>query len=130
MESISDLLDRRARDDSAKPFCLFAGSVISFGDLHQRVSRLASGFAAFGVRSGDRVAVMLANHSDHPMVFLALARLGATQIPVNIHLRGFGLEYVLTHSEARAIVADARFASELEPILARSPIELAVGRGI
>ena len=52
------------------------------------------------VRAGDRVAVMLGNHPDHPVVFLALARLGATQVPVNVHLRGLGLEYVLAHSEA------------------------------
>jgi carnitine-CoA ligase len=130
MESISELLERRGRDDATKPFCFFDGAPLTFGELESRVNRLARGFAAAGLRAGDPVAVMLANHPDHAAVFLALARLGATQVPVNIHLRGFGLEYVLTHSEARAIVADARFASELEPILARSPIELAVWRGI
>ena len=93
MEVISDLLDRRARDDSPKPFCVFDGSVVSFGALQQRVNSLATGFAALGIRSGDRVAVMLANHPEHLVVFLAVVRLGATQIPVNVHLRGLGLEY-------------------------------------
>ncbi|HKQ65430.1 MAG TPA: AMP-binding protein, partial [Methylomirabilota bacterium] len=129
METLSELLERRARDDAAKPFCFFAGSTVSFGDLAQRVRRLASGFAALGVRPGDRVAVMLANHPDHPMVFLALAEVGATQIPVNIHLRGLGLEYVLAHSEARAVVADERFAPELRQVLAKTSVELLVWRG-
>jgi crotonobetaine/carnitine-CoA ligase len=129
MESISELLDRRSRDDAAKPFCFFGDTRISFADLAERVSRLASGFAAHGVGPGDRVAVMLANHPDHPVVFLALARLGVTQIPVNIHLRGLGLEYVLTHSEARAVVADERFAPELTALRQKSPIELSVWRG-
>ena len=129
MESLSELLERRARDDAAKPFCFFAGSTVSFGDLAQRVRRLASGFAALGARPGDRVAVMLANHPDHSMVFLALAELGVTQIPVNIHLRGLGLEYVLAHSEARAVVADERFAPELQQVLAKTSVELLVCRG-
>ena len=129
MESISELIARRARDGSAKPFCLFNDSVVTFGELSQRVARLASGFMALGIRPGDRVAVMLANHPDHLVVFLALVTLGATQVPVNIHLRGLGLEYVLTHSEVRALVADDRFASELEPILARTSLELLVWRG-
>jgi len=129
MESISDLLDRRARDDSAKPFCVFDGSVVSFGELRQRVNSLAKGFAALGVAPGDRVAVMLANHPEHLVVFLALVRLGATQIPVNIHLRGLGLEYVLAHSEARAVVADERFAPEMTTLLPKSSIELLVWRG-
>ena len=129
MESLSELLDRRARDDGAKPFCFFAGAAVSFGDLAQRVRRLADGFAALGVRPGDRVAVMLTNHVDHPMVFLALVELGATQIPVNIHLRGLGLEYVLAHSEARAVVADERFAPELQQVLSRTSVELSIWRG-
>ena len=129
MQSLSDLLERRARDDAAKPFCFFAGSAISFGELAQRVRRLASGFAALGVRPGDRVAVMLANHPDHPTVFLALVELGATQVPVNIHLRGLGLEYVLAHSEARAVVADERFAPELVQVLTRTSVELLIWRG-
>jgi carnitine-CoA ligase len=129
MEAISDLLDRRARDDSAKPFCVFDGSVVSFGELQQRVNRLATGFAALGIRSGDRVAVMLANHPDHLVVFLALVRLGATQIPVNVHLRGLGLEYVLAHSEARVVVADECYAPLLVALLPKSSIGLSVWRG-
>jgi carnitine-CoA ligase len=129
MQTIGELLERRARDDSGKPFCFFDGSIVSFGDLGERVNRLAAGFASLGVRPGDRVAVMLANHSDHPMVFLALVRLGATQIPVNVHLRGLGLEYVLAHSETKAIVADERFAPALLPVLTKGALDLVVWRG-
>src|SRR5262245_15139088 len=128
METIGELVARRARDDSDKPFCLFGGSITSFGELGDRVSRLANGLAALGVAAGDRVAVMLANHPDHPAVFLALVRLGVTQVPINIHLRGVGLAYVLRHSEARAIIADARFAPELSTILERTPVSLLVWR--
>jgi crotonobetaine/carnitine-CoA ligase len=129
VESISELIERRARDAAAKPFCLFDGSAISFADLHARVNRVAGGLAALGVRPGDRVAVMLANHPDHPVVFLALVRLGVTQVPVNVHLRGLGLEYVLAHSEARAVVADERFAAALTPALAKTAADLLIWRG-
>jgi len=128
MERLDDLVARRARDDSGKPFCFFGGSITSFGELGERVGRLASDLAALGVAAGDRVAVMLANHPDHPAVFLALVRLGVTQVPINIHLRGVGLEYVLRHSEARAIIADARFAPELSTILERTSVSLLVWR--
>jgi carnitine-CoA ligase len=129
VESISELLERRARDDAAKPFCFFDGLRVSFAHLHDRVNRAANGFAALGVHPGDRVATMLANHADHPVAFLALNRLGVTQIPVNVHLRGRGLEYVLAHSEARAMVADERFAPELAPLLGKTSLDLLVWRG-
>src|SRR4030095_2890657 len=34
MESIAELLERRARDDAAKAFCVFGDFTLSFGDLH------------------------------------------------------------------------------------------------
>jgi crotonobetaine/carnitine-CoA ligase len=130
MDSIRDLLERRARDDGARPFCLQGDAVVTFGALDQAVRRLAGGLARLGVAPGDRVAVVLPTHLDHICAFLALARLGATQVPINVHLKGLGLRFPLEHSEARVVVADARCAAELDPIL-REPgaVEAVVWHG-
>jgi crotonobetaine/carnitine-CoA ligase len=76
------------------------------------------------------VAVILGNHPEHIYTFLALARLGATQIPVNVHLRALGLRYILEHSEARAVIAESRIAADLHEALAGAPaVELVIWRG-
>ena len=130
MDSIRKLLERRARDDGARPFCLHQDTVITFGELDHVVNRLANGFAGLGVAPGDRVAVILPTHTDHIYTFLALAKLGVTQVPINIHLRELGLRFPLEHSEARVVVADARCGPALGPILREGDaVELVVWHG-
>ena len=59
-----------------------------------RPSRMWNGTAAMlaarGVRAGDRIGVMSLNHPSTVFVLLALARLGATMVPVNPGLRRGG----------------------------------------
>jgi crotonobetaine/carnitine-CoA ligase len=131
MESIRALVERRGRDERASPFCFFEDACLTFGDLDQRVNRLANGLATLGLAPGDRVAVMLANHPDHVCALLALAKLGITQVPINVHLKDLGLRYLLEHSQPRAVVADSRFAPELVVALAGSnSVDLVVWRAV
>lgn len=93
------------------------------------VRAVASVLAVSGVAAGDRVAVVLAHHIDHAVTVFALAKLGAVQVPVNTHLKGAGLEHVLSHSAPKLIVADGVFAAVLEPILTAALELQAVWRG-
>ena len=95
----------------------------------ERVNRFANGLLALGLKRGDRVAVMLPNHPDYVVAFLAAARIGVCQVPVNINLRGAGLAYVLEHSELRGLIVDARFATQVVPVLKPGMVEFIVGRG-
>lgn len=130
METIRGLVERRGRDDAARPFCRFGDGVLTFGDLDREVNRLANGLTRSGVGPGDRVAVMLPNHPDHLLTFLALAKLGATQVPINVHLKGLGLRHLLEHSEARVVVADSRYGPALLAALAGpNTVDSVVWRG-
>jgi crotonobetaine/carnitine-CoA ligase len=130
MDWIRDLLERRARDDRARPFCLHRDGVVTYGALGEAVTRLAGGLARLGVSAGDRVAVVLPTHLDHIYTFLALARLEAIQVPINVHLKALGLRFPLEHSEARVVVADARCGPELGPMLGeRGAAEIVVWHG-
>jgi long-chain acyl-CoA synthetase len=75
-------------DDAAEAFpraiAITAGSVqVTYGDLVNRVNRLAGGLAAGGVGPGDRVALVLPNCARHIEAFFAVLRLGATVVQCN-----------------------------------------------
>jgi carnitine-CoA ligase len=128
--SLRDLIERRARDHRDDPFCLFGDEIVTFGGLDTAVNRLANALAGIGIGPGARVAVMLPNHPDHIYAVLALAKLGATHVPVNVHVKGPGLRYLLEHSEVRTVIADGRYQGELSPAAAGSNrIETIVWRG-
>src|SRR6185503_279844 len=93
-------------------------------------NRLANGLAGAGVRADCRVAVMLPSHPEHIYTMLALARLGATHVPVNVHHKAEGIRQLFEHAEIRAIIADRRFEQELlQALSGATAVETVVWRG-
>ena len=72
---------------------------------------------------------MLPNHPDHVDTVIALAKLGATLVPVNVHAKALGLRYPLEHAALRAVIADSRYHDELSRALAGMNVETIVWRG-
>ncbi|SDS86234.1 AMP-binding protein [Actinoplanes derwentensis] len=74
------------------------------------VSELSAGYAQAlrgkGVTAGDRVAVMLPNRAEFPLLWLALARLGAALVPVNMKYRSADTEHLLTDSGAVLLITE------------------------
>ncbi len=126
--SIGAQLDKRAREAPGFVYCRFGGREITIGELSDAVNRLVVALAGLGIKRGDRVPVMLANHVDHIVTFLALLKLGACQVPVNVHLRGEGLKFILVHSKGRALIVDGQFCEYVDPLLPEAAIETVIWR--
>ena len=57
---------------------------VSYEALRRLVNRLANGMARRGIGRGSHVGVMLPNVLEMPATWLALARLGAVMVPMNV----------------------------------------------
>lgn len=79
---------------------------MTFAELDDRTDRLAAGLARLGVGAGDMVATILPNRIETVEIMLAVAKLGAVQVPLNYYLKGEFLEYQLGDCGARVLVAD------------------------
>lgn len=77
---------------------------IDYAGLAAVTRTVAAGLARRGVRPGDRVGVMLPNIPAFPITWLALARLGAVMIPVNIGYTPRELDYALSDGGAAHLV--------------------------
>jgi crotonobetaine/carnitine-CoA ligase len=127
--STGALLDQRSEDDGNFTYALVDGRPVAVRELAQSANRVANALSRLGVGRGDRVCLMLDNHFDHVVVFFALLKLGACMVPVNIHLRGDGLRFILEYSNPRAWIADARFAEHLQPLVAELAPPILIWRG-
>jgi len=92
----------------------------TYGEVRRDVNRLANGLHRHGVRKGTKVAVMLPNIAAMPTTWLALARLGAIMVPVNIAYTPRELEYVVSDSDATFLVIHEECLPALDG-LARLP---------
>jgi fatty-acyl-CoA synthase len=77
---------------------------LSYEDLLARVSALSAGFAAIGVRRGDRLVVWMTNTLEWVVTAFAAMRIGATLVPVNTFLKPPEIRYFIQQSGARHLV--------------------------
>jgi carnitine-CoA ligase len=128
-ENVPKLLRECAKTNPNHVFCRNGDESLTYAGLNERVNQLANGLSNAGVSAGMRVAVMLAHHVDHALTFFALTKLGAVQIPVNVHLKGPALEHVFKHSEPAYAIADSVYADALNPIASTLPDVKVIWRG-
>lgn len=102
------------------------GQRFSFADVERRSGELAAALTGFGAGEGDRIAVMLGNQPEFPLLWLASARIGAVLVPLNTNYRELDGAHVLTHSGARFAVAGAEFAELLSRIAPETSVERVV----
>jgi acyl-CoA synthetase (AMP-forming)/AMP-acid ligase II len=86
-----------------------AGRCFSFRQLLEASCRLASGLAARGIRSGDRVGLWLPNWPEWIFARHALGILGAVAVPINTRYKTDELAYCLRQGECRALLSADRF---------------------
>ncbi len=82
------------------------GQRMTYGQLADEVDRLAAGFAAEGLRRGERVVLFLSNRPEFVSVLFALQKLGVIAVPVGVREQGPGLAYIVNQCGAAGIVYD------------------------
>jgi fatty-acyl-CoA synthase len=104
-----------------------AGQQWTYRQLHERAVRVAHVLAGMGVRHGDRVAYLGANHPSFLEVFFGAAHIGAVFVPLNWRLTQAELAHILADCDARVLVsapAHATTVAGLPPALAPGRIAL------
>ncbi len=77
--------------------------------LREVVNKAANGFAALGIGQGTHVALMMPNIPQWPITWLALARLGAVCVPINVRYTSRELEFSIEDAEVDHLVIDRQY---------------------
>ncbi|MFJ8164454.1 acyl-CoA synthetase [Streptomyces sp. NPDC096136] len=80
------------------------------GRLHADVNRLVHGLRAAGLERGDVFAVVLPNGVEFLTAYLAASQAGFYLVPVNHHLVGPEIAWIVSDSGAKVLIAHERFA--------------------
>jgi len=96
--------------------------LVSRGELAAASNRVARGLQALGLETGDVVAVVMANGQPMLELYLACMQAGFYLVPINHHLAGPEIAYIVENSEAKAFVAHDRFAETVLAAAKEIPI--------
>ena len=94
----------------------------SYQDFHDRTAAVAGGLAAAGLRTGDRMILMMRNRPEFHVVDLAAQFLRATPVSIYNSSSPEEIDYQAGHCGARiAVVEDAGFLERLLSVRDRLP---------
>ncbi len=110
--TLAALLDECAERQPEALAVVSRGRHVRYGDWATDAVALARVLARhFGLRRGDRVALLCTNRLEWLAVAFAAARLGAPLVGISTWSRSVELEYVLQHARPTLVVTLDRFRS-------------------
>src|SRR6185295_6860930 len=92
------------------------GRQFTYREFEAAVMRTARLLVANGVRKGDVVSLLLPNSVEYVIAYFACWQIGALAGPINSLLKSQEIAYVISNSEARALLVNSEFLPLLETI--------------
>ncbi len=86
---------------------------ITYRELHERACRLANSLIAANLTPGQPVAILLGNRMEYPEIAAGCAMAGLPIVPINPRQTAEENSYILSHSEAKALIYDQALLSFL-----------------
>lgn len=116
------LLDRHVEQGGGARLALTGpGGDLTYGRLHDRVVRTATGLREAGLRPEQRLLMFMADSPDFVTTFLAAMRIGAVPVPVSTMLHAEALAELLRDSRAAFLAVTPAFAAVAERAAAQAP---------
>ena len=120
--AVTWLLDRNV-DEGRGDKLAFTDTVseMTYGQLQKQSRRLANLLRRLGVHREQRVAMIMLDTTDFPVVFLGAMRAGVVPIPLNTLLTADQYGYVLADCRARVLFISEALLPVVRDIVGRLP---------
>jgi long-chain acyl-CoA synthetase len=122
-DSLVGLMEESFRLYGDRAAYMFLGRTMTYAQLDRLSQVFAAYLQSLGLVKGDRVAIMMPNVLQYPIVVAAVLRAGFVVVNINPLYTGRELEAQLLDSDSRAIVILENFAATLEQCLERTAVK-------
>lgn len=113
LRGLSDAFAEQALARPTKAFLWTPEETLTYAEADARLDAYAAGLQRRGVGPGDRVVLLMTNSAAQVLVWLALDRLGAVDVPVNTALSRDLLARAVRTVRPVLVVVDADLAGDL-----------------
>lgn len=114
-KNISQVLEEAAAKYPTKDAVVCDDIRLTFSQLKEQANRLETGLSALGITQGDWVAIMLPNCLEFVISFLAIAKIGAIVVPVDIYYQQPELERLLHDGHINTLITSFELLDTAEP---------------
>ena len=92
------------------------GRKFTYAEFEAAVRRAAALLLARGIRKGDAVGLLLPNSAEYVVAYFACWQIGAVAGPVNSLLKAQEMAYVISNSEAKALLVNSEYMQLVDSI--------------
>lgn len=115
-------LDLAAHAFPDKACTIYRDQTISFAEMQRLTAVLAHGLMTLGIHKGDRVAIILPNIPQFILAYYAVLKAGGVVVAVNPQYKQLELQYQLSDSGAKVVIALSTHQELLGIIRQTTPI--------
>ena len=120
--NLRELVEGQAEKYKDKVFLYWKDETVSYAQLNEFTNKVANFlYNDIGIRKGDKVSVYLPNMPEFVYLYLGIPRIGAIIGPVNALFKAREVQFVVGHSEAKAIVTIPPFMEMVNQIKGELP---------
>lgn len=101
---LHELISLAAERDSDAPALTYGKSAMNYGELHEAVTRFASGLLALGLQRGERVAIYLEKRFETVIASFGAPAAGGVFVPLNPLLKADQVGYILRDCNVRILI--------------------------
>jgi len=98
--------------------------VLTYGELEDRVRRVAASLRALGIKREERVLLLMQDCNDWPVSFLGAIYAGIVPVAVNTLLTADDYAYMLEHSRAQAVLVSGVLLPAITAAMTKSDHEV------
>ena len=116
MMYIFEKLRKEAQTHPNNVITSFNGKETTYAEFYRKAENLAGFFQQKGYEKGDIIALYLFNSDTFLIAYYACQLAGFSVLPINTKLAPPEVDYIMQHSEAKALIYDARLKPTLEQL--------------
>lgn len=121
-QTMYSLVSEESKGYEDYPAIGFFGNDISFGELLKSVDIMAQAFHNLGIRSGDNVAILTVSTPIVQECLLALSKIGAVQIWIDLRCKEKDLIKYLNDSKCKCVVVFDEILPMIEHVIDKTSI--------
>lgn len=122
-ENFYEIIEANAKNNPKKTAIFIDDKKVSYLKLKQNIDTFARFLEFSGIKSGDKIALIVGNSEEFVVSLFAITKIGAIAVPLNTFLKKEEFEYILNDCQAKMLVSSAGFANETKDLIQSTTVE-------
>lgn len=116
-DSLIDVFNQTAAKYSASAAVVEGDTTLTFADIKLASDRVAVGLKHKGISKGNRVALYCINSANFAIAYIAIIKVGAIVVPINLLQKPSEISYILNNSNVSGLLHHEVFQTQVDEIM-------------